>query len=453
MNLSAAPFLGVLPVPLLAAAQKIPSSPLVAAVTAGVLLLVSQPIIQRMVRIENEPRLLRILRWSLALHLLSAPAQIFVVNHFYHGVADYNQYLHASSAIGNNFRHFSFTIKGSGESLHLIGDGALTIVGGVVMTIVGSNQLAVFLVFAWLSFLGALGFYRAFSITFPDADKHRYALMLFFLPSLLFWTADLSKEAVLTLSLGIASYGGARALQRMPGGFLLIVVGGIIGLFVRPNEVALFLGAFAIAMVFRTRGTGKMRGLRRVGSWIFLVVVVVAAAQLASKQLHLSTKSLGGALGSINKNNGSAASITNSGNVPYSHNPLTYPRDIYEVLFNPLPITARSTTQLVAALENTVVVVLILKSLRNLRAVPRALTTRPYVLVCLLYTLAFFYAFAALGNLGLITRERTVLFPFMLVLMCVPVSPKGEPRRYPWEYPRMTRRRQKKQEARYWSTF
>ncbi len=169
---------------------RIPSSPVVTVAVVVVLALVTQPIIRHMVRVEGDQRLRRILTWSFALHLLGAPLQIFVVNHFYHGVADYVQYTHASSVIGDNFRHFNFSIRGSHEGSHLIGNGGLTIVGGIVMVFVGSNELGTFLVFAWMSFIGAPGFYWAFSITFPDADKRRYALMLFFLPSLLFWTAD-----------------------------------------------------------------------------------------------------------------------------------------------------------------------------------------------------------------------------------------------------------------------
>jgi Dolichyl-phosphate-mannose-protein mannosyltransferase len=434
---------------------RIPSSPLAAVAALAFIGLVSQPIIRKMVQIENDPRLTKILRWSLVLHLAGAPAQIFVVNHFYHGVADYLQYDHAAGAIGNNFRHFDFSIHGSGESTHLIGDGALTIVGGVVMVFTGTNQLAAFFVFAWLSFLGALCFYRAFSITFPDADKRRYALMLFFLPSLLFWTADLSKEAVLSLSLGIATYGCARALQRMRGGFILIVVGSLIGVFVRPNEVALLVGAFVIAMVFRPSDERTLRGFRLIGSWIFLALVVVAAVNLAGKQLHLSTKGVSGALNSTHKNNNKKteelATGAGSGGVPYSKDPITFPRDVYEVLFNPLPITAHNGTQLIAAAENTVIVVLLYRSRRNLKALPRAMLVRPYLLLCLVYSLAFLYSFAALGNLGLITRERTLLFPFMLVLLCVPISPKGEPKQFPWERRRVTRRQRRKAELAQWS--
>jgi len=62
-----------------------------------------------------------------------------------------------------------------------------------------------------------------------------------------------------------------------------------------------------------------------------------------------------------------------------------------------------------------------------------AARSKPFIMMCLVYSLAFCYAFAALGNLGLIERERTLLFPFLMVLMAFPLSPKDEPPKYAWE--------------------
>ena len=78
--------------------------------------------------------------------------------------------------------------------------------------------------------------------------------------------------------------------------------------------------------------------------------------------------------------------------------------------------------------------------MRQLRAALRAARAKPYVMMCLVYSLGFLYAFAALGNLGLIERERTLLFPFLMVLLAIPVSAKGEPKQYPWEMRRLRRR-------------
>ena len=113
----------------------------------------------------------------------------------------------------------------------------MSIAAAIVYVIVGTNQLAAFLVFAWLSFLGAILFFRAFSLTFPGADARRYAYLMFFLPSLLFWTADVSKEAIMTVSLGLVSYGTAKILARRSGGYTLLIMGVAVGILIRPNEL------------------------------------------------------------------------------------------------------------------------------------------------------------------------------------------------------------------------
>ena len=127
----------------------------------------------------------------------------------------------------------------------------MCIAAGVVMAIIGVNKLGLFFVFSWFAFLATMGFFRAFCVTFPEANRRRYAYLVFFLPSLLFWTAAISKETMMYLSLGLAAYGAARILAHRRGGVVLLVVGTIVGIYVRPQELLLFLGAFAIAGLFR----------------------------------------------------------------------------------------------------------------------------------------------------------------------------------------------------------
>ena len=424
----------------------IPSNPVIGILVGAILLWLSRPIAKHVAAKEGDPRLVKVVFYTAALHLLAAPTQIFVVDHVYHGVADYLKYDHQGSLLADNFRHGSFTLKGSGVT-KVLGDGAVSIAAGVIFTLVGTNQVAGFLVFAWLSFVGIVCFYRAFAITFPDGDRRRYALMVFFLPSLVYWTADVSKEAVMTFSLGVAALGCARVLVRHKRGYILILIGGLLGIWVRPNEVALLIGGFAIALFFRGRDTRKtLRGLRRLSTLLFMAVVLGFTAYLTMKFLHNGNSTV--SLSQINKNNSGQGAGFGSSNVSYSGDPLLYPKDLYTVLFDPLPITAHSGTQLIAAGENSIILVLILTSLRRLRIVFRVARQRPYVLLSLLYSIGFVYAFAALGNLGLITRERTLLLPFMLVLLAVPMAPKGEPPQYPWEHKRLKRRERKQAAAR-----
>jgi hypothetical protein len=398
---------------------------------------VGRMIILRVAVAEGNPWLVRIMTIGLVLHLVAAPTQIFVVDHVYHGVADWTRYTHQGSILGGNFRHFNFTTAGANVR-QIINDGSVSIATGIVMALVGTNLMATFVVFSWLSFVGAIFFYRAFSLTFRGANDHRYALMLFLLPSLIFWTADVSKESIMMFALGMTAYGAAKIVARRPGGFVLVVPGVAIGVLVRPNELLLILAGFAVALMVPTAAVRKsLGGVRRVFSIGLLALMLAGSVFLTVRYLHG-----GNGLSSLNQTNannqGNGLGFGSSG-VPYSSSPATFPRDVYEVLFNPLLVNFHGLGELVAALENTAIIGLILISLRNLRMVLRAAFARPYVALCLVYTLTFLYAFAALGNLGLIERERIMMIPFMLVLLCVPRTPKGRPPAFEWELRRRAR--------------
>lgn len=310
------------------------------------------------------------------------------------------------------------------------------------MTLVGPNLLASFFVAAFTAFVGTVIFYSAFRITFPEANRKRYAWLVLLFPSLAFWTADVSKEASMLLALSLVAYGVALILQGRALGYPIGIVGGAFALVIRPDELVILVVAFALAMVVRGlfRQGRAFRPIR-----VFAAVVVVGAFVIltgiaAAHFVHLAGgKGLSGTLNHVGAGNQGKGAGFGSSNVPYSSSPLYYPRDIYTVLFDPLPIAAHSLTQLAAAAENMLILAVFLLSLPQLRCLFRVSLQRPYVLVCAVYSAVFLYAFAALGNLGLITRERTLLLPFLFVLPAIPLAPEGE-YPYPWQLARRLRR-------------
>jgi hypothetical protein len=245
------------------------------------------------------------------------------------------------------------------------------------------------------------------------------------------------------LGMGLVAYGMALILTGRPLGYVYGVLGGVIALAIRPNELVILVVAFAVAMVVRgifRQGRSFGSPFRVVGAIVvicaFVVLVGIEAGHFVAKA---GGTGLGGTLSKVASNNQGVGAGFGSSNVPYSANPLYYPRDIFAVLFDPLPIQAHSVTQLAAAAENVLILLVILFSWRQLRCVFRACLQRPYVLVCVLYSLVFLYGFAALANLGLIDRERVLLLPFMFVILAIPLAPEGE-YPYPWQLRRRLRR-------------
>jgi hypothetical protein len=415
------------------------SNPIVVAVVAIVLFAIGRRYIRAVVKAEgNDPWLAKALTACLVVHLLAAPLQIWSVNHLYGGIADYTRYIYRGAALAGPFRHFNFSLPPQVGGI--VDNGSISIVAGALFAIVGINQAAAFLIMSFLSFIGITCFYRAFTLTFSGAGNRRYGYLIFFLPSLIFWTADVSKEAIMLFLLGLLTYGCAQLLARR-GGFrpwLLIIASCAGSVFVRPNEMLLVLGGFTVAMIFRpTSATAKFEPARRTASLVLLSTGVVVAMFLT---LHFLPGLHGSVnLSSINQNNQGPGSGFGSSGVSYSQSPAAYPKDVYVVLFDPLPFNAHSSGEKFQALQNTVLLVLLVASLRNLRILPRAAFARPYLIMCFVYVVSFCYFFAALGNLGLIAREATVMVPLYLVLLCIPRGPRHQPPRYIWELTRRKR--------------
>ena len=428
------------------------SNPIVVVLLAVALFALGRRIIRRIVKAEGgDPWLAKALTVCLIAHLVAAPLQIWAVNHLYGGVADYTRYIYRGAALAGPFRHFDFSTPGIGG---IVDNGSISIVAGVLFALVGINQAAAFLIMSFLAFIGITCFYRAFTLTFSGVGNRRYGYLIFFLPSLIFWTADVSKEGIMIFLLGVLTYGCAQVLARQ-GGFrawLLILAACAGSVFIRPNVMLLLLGAFTIAIIFRPpSASGKFEPARRTASLVVLgtmVGVVMFLTLHFLPGLHGSVN-----LSQINKNNQGPGSGFGSSGVSYSQSPLYYPKDVYVVLFAPLPFNAHGSGEKFEALQNTVLLGMVVASLRNLRILPRAAFVRPYLIMCLVFVVSFCYFFASLGNLGLIAREATMMVPLFLVLLCIPRGPRHRPPRYIWELPRRKRVAYRREVARRRAAF
>jgi hypothetical protein len=61
-------------------------------------------------------------------------------------------------------------------------------------------------------------------------------------------------------------------------------------------------------------------------------------------------------------------------------------------------------------------------SLGRLVRLPSFIFRVPYVAYCLAFVVMFVFAFSSIGNFGIMTRQRTQVFPFLLVFLAIPVA-------------------------------
>ena len=82
---------------------------------------------------------------------------------------------------------------------------------------------------------------------------------------------------------------------------------------------------------------------------------------------------------------------------------------------------ARGLFQLISAAEMAALIGLCLVSWRRLIALPRSILTIPYVAFAMTALFAAGLAYTSFANLGILTRQKSLVFPLMLLIPCLPV--------------------------------
>lgn len=390
-----------------------------AVLLAPILVALTIPIARRAARIERDPAMVRLVIGALALKLLMSVVRYAVAFGVYSGTADASVYDRFGTQLAQLWREGELTTLG----LPFSGTGFIRILTGAVYFVTGPTKLGGFVVFAWLGFWGLYLSYRAFRLAVPDGDHRRYAALVFFLPSMLFWSSSIGKEAWMCLMLGIASYGSARMMTHRRGGFLAATAGIAGCAVVRPHIALLFFVGMAAGYVITTGRPGAMFGsVRRV---LGVAVLMVGGVFLLDRvETFLDIENVAESTEEVR---GLVAERTDEGGSAYEPVSPTSPRGfawaVVTVLFRPFPNEATNPQSILAAIEGLAILGLcVLAAPRVLRGA-REIRRRPYAILAVTFVPLFCYAFSSVGNFGIITRQRVQVLPFLLILPCLPVAP------------------------------
>ncbi|HEY7106790.1 MAG TPA: hypothetical protein VH986_10330 [Acidimicrobiia bacterium] len=388
-------------------------------VVIPVLAVLTVPFALSAARADGDAWIARIVMSAFLLKTLGAVVRYYVTFSIY-GSADADQYHSAGRHLASLFRQgdFNFDI-----GKKIAGTGFIEIVTGFVYTVTGATKLGGFFVFSWLGFIGLYLFYRAFRIAFPEGERKRYALLVFFLPSLLFWPSSIGKESWMMFTLGIASYGAARLLAARPLGVLLFALGLLGTAMVRPHVSLIAIVAVFGAYLLRKPKRESLLGLPLK---IAMLVILALGTLAVMSQMEtffgvskLDTETTNQILSKATEQSTQGGSAVQ---VSTPNSPVGVAQAVVAVIFRPWPYEAHNAQALLASLEGVFLLALFLTSLRRIAAVPRTMLRRPYVAFAVLFSLLFAYAFSAIGNFGILSRERVQLYPLLMVLLCVPVD-------------------------------
>jgi hypothetical protein len=388
-----------------------------ALVLAPVLIVVSLPLLSAIARRDGTPGIFTLLVVVLVLKLVAAGARYWMA-FIYYGGSDAAQYHAAGIELSELYRQGIFTTNGR----ELSNTAFLEVVTGAVYTVTGPTLLGGFVLFSWLSFWGLVMLWRAFRVGVPHGAGRRYAWLVLFLPSMLFWPSAMGKEAFMSLALGASALGAAR-LFAARGQWLLPLAAGMAGTtLMRPHFTALVFCALFAGYLFRTPARRTpLTPVIKVGGIAVLVVVGLLVAREAAEFLGVDASAEG-----VDQALSSTAQRTSIGGSSFEaepvEGPLDLPRAFMTVAFRPFPWEASSLQAGLQAIESAFILALFVWSWPRVRTVGRHLRTHPYITFCLVYALLFVYAYSTFGNFGLLARQRVLLYPFLLVLVCLPAT-------------------------------
>jgi hypothetical protein len=396
-----------------------------ALVITPVLVVLTVPMLRRAARLEPDPGIYRLMVLGFAAKIVGTLLRYVVTFEVYGNRADATGYHGAGARLSDAFHEGprAFHLAAEIDLPEMTGTPFISLVTMVVYLVIGPSQLGGFLVFSWLSFWGMLWFYRACVVAFPEANHRRYALLLFFLPTMVYWPSSIGKEAWMIFTMGLATYGAALVLKHKPLGYVTSALGLAGTAMVRPHVTVLIFMSLFFAYLLRRRPWRDSR-MGPVGKFAGVAVLLVAGGIVltqaasffdvdgvdpqAANQVFERTEAQSGQGGSEFE-----------GTRPSS--PLQFPSAMLAVLFRPYPWEAGNAQAMIAAVEGTVLLVLMGASLGRLVRLPTFLFRMPYVAYCLAFVVMFVFAFSSIGNFGIMTRQRTQVFPFLLVLLAIPV--------------------------------
>lgn len=384
------------------------------------LLAISLPMLRRAARAEVDHRTARLLWIAFSCKLLGALPHYLVVFGLYDGNADAELYHSVGATLARQFRDGDFTIE-LGRQVQ--GTGFIQILTGAIYTVTGATELGGFLIYSWLGFWGLYLFHRAFVRACPQGDHHRYALLVFFLPSLLFWPSSIGKEAWMCLGLGACAYGAARILTGARFGITLVVLGTVALTAVRPHIAAIvaasLLGAYVLRKSARS-SSGLAPFAKLVGIMVLGGVLLVALGELKGflGVDAFDQESVQVTLDSVTERTGQGGSYIAGTRTDLS--PTRFPQAVINVVARPFPWEVNNAQSLLASLEGLFLLGLLLLGWRRLLNALRSMLDTPYLLFCGTYTVLFVYGFSSFANYGILVRQRVQVVPFLLVIACLP---------------------------------
>lgn len=400
------------------------------AVVAAVLAAIFFPVLTRLARQDPDPWMARIFIGAFVVKQIGSYIRYYAVTEVLGG--DAIEYAKAAKVLAPVLRAQDYSSPEWDRYVpDLSGTNSLRLITAIVYNFFGTSFLGGFMVFGALSFIGTYLVFRSYRMAIPEGPHRRFAAMLFLAPTLVFWPSSIGKDAWLVFTIGLTVYGATRMYLLAPGGLILVAAGLAGSGLVRPHITLLLLTSLIIGRVIgRTRRheRGRFRGFVRFVVTAGFLVVAIAFTTARTQDFFdsLGDGSITGALDETQRRSSKGSAEFTPARVT---SPTGVPLALATVLFRPFPNEAHNQFAQFTSLEGVVLALMTVASARSLMGLPKLVRRYPLVALALVYSLLFVIAFSAVGNFGILARQRSQLYPLFLILLALPRLPRRPSRR------------------------
>jgi hypothetical protein len=358
----------------------------------------------------------RLVVWGFIAKMAGSLARFYMVTVLYES-GDSFRYHSAGAVFANVWRGGAIPVSTAGGE----GTAFTEVATGFLYAIYTPSFIGGFLLFAILAYAGQLLFYAAFRPWSPPERLKTYAMVVFFLPSLVFWPSSIGKDALMVLFLGVATYGASRMLHKYEFSALFFIAPGLLlAAEIRPHVAAILGLSLVLALLFGKPPRKFEKSPKRAIMILFSVAGAALALAAFAATFNVSVEGTGASqdpgsfLEDVEEQTSRGGSQIGGAAVT---SPAQLPIAIVTVLFRPLLHEGRSAQVLLSALEGTALLVFTVWKFPTMWRNKRMLREKPYLMMCFFYTGGFIIAFSAILNLGILARQRVQMLPMFLALL------------------------------------
>lgn len=345
---------------------------------------------------------------SIFVRIFAVLAYAFVAFTLYGGGADPVVYYRWGTIFADYFREFDlspFFDSTRWRGPAFTGTNFVGYPAAILTLIVGESYRGTWLVFSALCLSALFYFAKVFYRAYGGIEYKNYLYVLLIYPSLWFWTANVSKDTWMFFGVAIFLTGMVNKKKKQS---LLIMAFGLFWCYLVRPQVAAML-AFSLAGAYFL---GSFKTLNFQNLFVLVIASIGALYFLSVVGVNDITEVGNFAQDQRRKSSYGGSEIT------IAQGPLGFVQAPINILLRPFPWEVDGFLQVISFFDIYFIWFLVFKHWNSVKRAFLSIRRDRLIAFCFIFIALFAVgAGLALVNVGLIARQRIILYPFMFIII------------------------------------